>query len=155
MRNPHFIALHRGGLLTREQHVQLMLWACACVEHLLPQLDIEADGRITSALNVGKAWTEGKATVVDARKASVQCIKAANEATNPVAVAITRAAGHAVATAHMADHSLGPVLYGLKALKLAGKPIEPERAWQNAQLPPEIKEMVLEERANKEKHFKV
>ncbi|HYG15597.1 MAG TPA: hypothetical protein VEC12_07565 [Bacteroidia bacterium] len=155
MRNPHFIALHRGGLLTKEQHIQLMLWACACVEHLLPQLGIETGECITNVLKVGRAWAEGKATVGDARRASVQCVAAAKEATNPVAVAIIRAAGHAVATAHMADHSLGPALYGLKALKLTGKPVEPERAWQNAQLPSGIKEMVKEERAKKEKHFKL
>jgi hypothetical protein len=43
----------------------------------------------------------------------------------------------------MADHSLGPALYALKAVKSAGKSVEAERKWQDERLPPEIRELVL------------
>jgi hypothetical protein len=59
-----------------------------------------------------------------------------------VAIAVARAAGHAVATAHSADHSLGPVIYGAKAVKAAGGSPDAERAWQLAQLPDELRELV-------------
>lgn len=75
----------------------------------------------------------------------------ANESSNPVAVAVARSVGHAVATAHMADHSLKAALYALKAVKNAGKSIDSERKWQNKQLPTEIMELVLSDRSKKEK----
>jgi hypothetical protein len=68
---------------------------------------------------------------------------------NKIEIAITRAAGHAVATAHMADHSMGPVYYGLKAIKINGGTIESEINWQIKHLPKDIKELVLEGLRNK------
>ena len=68
---------------------------------------------------------------------------AARESSNPSAIAVARSVGHAVATAHMADHSLGAAWYALKAVKNAGKSIDAERKWQDEQLPSEIKELVL------------
>ena len=62
---------------------------------------------------------------------------------------MARAVGHAVATAHMADHSLGAVWYALKAVKYAGKSIDMERKWQDEQLPLEIEVLVLSARSNK------
>jgi hypothetical protein len=132
-----------------------MKWASACVEHVLPLLAKHPDGRLTNALLIGKAWIEGKATTGQAMKASVQAHAAAREETDPIAIAIARAAGHAVATAHMADHSLGGALYALKALKAAGRPIEPEQEWQNKQLPAAVKELVLSARVAKEKSFQL
>lgn len=35
------IAEHRGGLLKKEQHRQLVLWACECAENVLPLLEIQ------------------------------------------------------------------------------------------------------------------
>ena len=67
----------------------------------------------------------------------------AKESSNPTAIAVARSVGHAVATAHAADHSLGAALYALKAVKSAGKSIEAERDWQDKQLPIEIKDLIL------------
>lgn len=155
MREKRFIAEHRGGPLRKEQHIQLMIWACDCVKHVLPLLGENPDKRLVNALVVARAWAEGKAKVGDARKASVQAHAAAREFSDPVAIAIARAAGHAVATAHMADHSLGPALYALRAVKIAGKPVEEERDWQNQQLPEVIRELVLSTRNLKEKSFRL
>jgi hypothetical protein len=47
-----------------------------------------------------------------------KAIAVANESSsNAVSVALARAVGHAVATAHMADHSLRAADYALKAIK--------------------------------------
>ena len=146
MRDRRFVAEHRGGPLKKEQHRLLMKWACDCAKHVLPLFGKKTDERLITALNVAKKWRQGKASVGDARKASLGAIAAANEATDPAAIAVARALGHAVATAHMADHSLGPAWYALKAVKSAGKSIEAERKWQDKHLPPGIRELVLSAR---------
>lgn len=155
MRDKRFIAEHRGGPLKKEQHRQLMKWACACVKHVLPLLDNNEDERLKNALSVAKEWAKGKATVGEAMKASVAVHALARESLDPITMAVARAAGHTVATAHMADHSVGGALYALKAIKIAGKSVEAERKWQNKQLPKEIEELVLSTRIIKEKalHF--
>jgi hypothetical protein len=154
MRDIRFVAEHRGGPLKKEQHQQLIKWACDCAENVLPLLGEEIDERLKNALWIAKEWAKGNVSVGDARKASLGAIAVANGSSNPMAIAVARAVGHAVATAHMADHSLGAALYALKAVKHAGKPIDEERQWQNEQLPPEIMELVLTARIKKEKGFK-
>jgi hypothetical protein len=155
MRDKRFIAEHRGGPLKKEQHKQLIIWACTCAEHVLPLLGEKTDERLTYALFIAQEWEKGKASVGYAMKASLGAHAAAREFSDPVAIAIARAIGHTVATAHMADHSLGSALYALKAVKNAGKSVDAERKWQNKQLPPEIKELVLTSRGEKEKHLKI
>jgi hypothetical protein len=151
MRDKRFIAEHRGGFLTKKHHQQLMLWACVCTEHVLPLLGGTFDDRLTNALLIARQWANGKTTVGDAMKASIGAHAVAREFANPTSKAVARAVGQAVATAHMADHSLGAAIYALKAIKYARKSIEKERKWQNEQLPSEIMEVVLTARTNKEK----
>ena len=155
MRDKRFVAEHRGGPLKRQQHRQLIIWACDCAENVLPLFVEKTDDRLKNALVIAKEWSKGNAKVGDARKASVNAITVANESSNPVSIAVARAIGHAVATAHMADHSLGAAIYALKAVKNAGKSIDAERKWQNEQLPSEIRELILTSRGNKEKVFKL
>jgi hypothetical protein len=149
MRDKRFVAEHRGGPLKKEQHYQLTQWACNCAEHVLPLFGEKIDERLINALNAAKAWKQGKASVGDARKASVGAHAVARESSNPTAIAVARSVGHAVATAHMADHALGPAFYALKAVKYEGKSIDTERKWQDEQLPLEIKELVLSARKSK------
>jgi len=155
MRDKRFVAEHQGGSLKIEQHRQLMVWACACVEHVLELYGLKPEERILRALRVGRAWVAGEASVGDARKASVDMLVLARELTNPVQIALVRASGHAVATAHMADHSMGGALYALKAVNCAGKYLEEERLWQMEQLPMEVKDFVLEVMQLKARHFKM
>jgi len=152
MRDKKFIAEHRGGLLKKEQHYQLIIWACDCAENVLPLFGEITDERLKNGLTVAKEWAQGNASVGDARKASINAIAAANESSNPTAIAVARSVGHAVATAHMADHSLIAVWYALKAVKYAGKSTDTERRWQNEQLPSEIKDLILT--AREAKRFK-
>jgi len=155
MRDKRFIAEHRGGVLKKEQHYQLIKWACYCFEHVLPLHEKIIDERLKHALFIAKEWAKGNASVGDARKAAVACHALARESSNPISIAVARSVGHAVATAHMADHSLGGALYALKAIKNSGKSIDAERTWQNKQLPEEIRELVLSAMECKEKHFKI
>ena len=79
-------------------------------------------------------------------QAAYQCHAAARDAVMLPATLVARAVGQMVATAHMADHSLGAAWYALKAVKATGGSVEDERGWQNEQLPLEIRELVLSAR---------
>ena len=155
MRDKRFTAEHRGGSLKKEQHRQLIKWACDCAENVLPLFGDTLDERLTNALLIAIEWSKENVTVGDARNASLQAIAVTNESSNPIAIAVARAVGHAVAAAHMADHSLVSALYALKAVKNAGKSVDAERKWQNEQLPEEIMELVLTSRSKKEKDLKI
>lgn len=122
MRDKRFIAEHRGGPLTKVQHIQLILWACKCVENVLPLIN-SADVRLINAIKVAKEWAKNKASVA-------------------------RSVGHAVATAHMADHSLIAAKYALKAVKLAGGSEENEKKWQDKCLSSDIFDLVVSARSH-------
>ena len=143
MRDKRFVAVHRGGTLSNEQHCQLIIWAHDCAKHVLPFFGEQIDERLINALLVAKKWKLGNATLGDARNASLEAIAVANESVNPTAISVARSVGHAIATAHMADHSLRAAEYALKAIKTLGKSMDIERDWQNAQIPLEIMELVF------------
>jgi hypothetical protein len=149
MRDKRFIRDHRGGPLKKEQHYQLIRWACDCSENVLYLFGEKIDERLKNALDVAHAWEDGNASVGDARNASLAAHSVARESSNPAAISVARSVGHAVATAHMADHSLGAAWYALKAVKNSGKSVDAEIKWQNEQLPSEIKELVLTARESK------
>jgi len=153
MRNKQFIAEHRGGPLTKERHRLLMKWACDCSKHVLVLLGNQIDLRLINALFVAIKWKEGNASTGEARKVAVESFAVARESSNPVAAAVARSVGHAVATAHMADHSMGAADYALKAINFLGKSVEDERRWQDEQLPSEIRELVLS--AREKRHLKI
>lgn len=144
-----FVAGHRGGPLSPVEHRLLMSWASECAGHVLQLYGATIDERLREALRVAADWARGKASVGEARAASVNAIAAAREASTPSAIAVARSVGHAVATAHMADHSLGAALYALKAVKSAGRSPETERRWQDDRLPSAIKDLVLSARKRK------
>ncbi len=129
-----FIAEHRGGPLKIESHRKLIRWARECAEHVLPLIDKEIDERLHYALNVAKEWEKGKLQTGIAMKASLMAHEVARQSDEPLLKAIARAVGQAVATAHMADHSLGGAFYALKAVNLAKKNVDKERMWQTKRL---------------------
>ena len=158
MRDQRFVAVHRGGMLTKDNHRKLMGWARRCSEHVLSLIDKTIDERLVHALHVAEAWEYDDVTTGAAMKASSGAHAAARASSNPVSIAVARSIGHAVATAHSADHALGAALYALKAVKHAGKSIGAEREWQNLQLnqlPVEIVELVQTTMLEKEKGFKL
>ena len=154
MRDKRFVAEHRGGALKKELHCLLMQWTCECAEHVLPLYGEKTDERLINALRVAQAWKQGERSVGEARQASLDAIAVANESSSPAAIAVARSVGHAVATAHMADHSLEAAVYALKAVKASGNSVDAEREWQNQQLPSEILELVLSSMGMKEQAFK-
>jgi hypothetical protein len=143
MRDKRYVAEHRGGPLSLDDHRRLMTWACECARHVLRWSGAKVDERLRDALRVAADWNRGKASAGEARAASVDAIAAAREASTPSAIAVARSVGHAVATAHMADHSLGAALYALKAVKRAGRSPGAERRWQDDRLPSTIRDLVL------------
>jgi hypothetical protein len=143
MRDKRFVAAHRGGLLTKDQHYHLMKWARECSEHVVSLSGGNRDRRLITALSVAKEWERGEATVGEARKASLGAIAVAHESSDPLIIAVARSIGHAVATAHMADHATGAAEYALKAVKMSGRSVEEERAWQDEKLTPDISELIL------------
>lgn len=158
MRDKGFVAVHRGGALSKDDHHKLMSWARKCSGHVLPLLGGNLDGRLVHALRVAKEWENGNAKTGVAMKASVSAHAVARESVNPVFIAVAGSIGHAVATAHMADHSLGAAIYALKAVSLAGKSIADERKWQKTRLkrlPLEIVELVLSVMMKKAKSLKI
>ena len=154
MRDLRFKAVHRGGPLDLERHRQLALWAAACAERVLPLFARRhpRDDRPRRAIKTARAWAAGEVSVGEARKAAFAAHAAAREASDVAAREAARAAGHAVATAHMADHALGPAWYAIRAVQVsldqpAGvKAAERERAWQDKHLPPSIRDLVLSAR---------
>jgi hypothetical protein len=68
MRDIRFIAEHRGGLLKKDHHIQLIKWTCKCCEHVLPLCAEPVDERLINALLIAKEWATGNAKVGDAMK---------------------------------------------------------------------------------------
>jgi len=143
MRDKRFIAKHRGGPLKKEQHCQLITWACACAEHVLPLFGETIDDRLKNALLIARKWVQGNASTGDAMKTSLSAHAVARASSEPTAIAVAHSVGQAVATAHMADHSLGAAWYALRAVNHAGTSVDAERQWQDEHLPLEIKDLVL------------
>jgi hypothetical protein len=158
-RDPRFVAVHRGGLLDMAHHRLLAGWAADCAEHVLPLFTAKypEDERPHRAIETARAWSRGEANVDEAREVAFAAHAAARSASDPAAREVARAAGHAVATAHMADHELGAAAYAIKAARLASLESdvmaagERECRWQRERLPEAIRELVLsdEERRNK------
>jgi len=149
MRDKRFIAEHRGGPLKKIQHCQLITWACDCADHVLPLFGELPDERLIHALLTAREWAQGNASTGDAMKASVAAHAVARESSYPASRAVARCVGQAVATAHMADHALGAAWYALKAVNHAGQSPDAERRWQDEQLPPEIKDLILTARKSR------
>ncbi len=150
-RDRRFVAVHRGGPLDPTRHRLLACWAADCAEHVLPLFARRHpdDERPRLAIEAARAWSRGEITVGEARAAAVKAHAAARAAADQTAVAAARAAGHAAAAAHMADHALGPAVYGAKAARSVAPTVEAEaagedeRQWQLERLPESVHELVV------------
>lgn len=160
-RDRRFVALHRGGLLDLPHHRLLATWAADCAEHVLPLFAARApdDDRPRRAIEAVRAWARGEATVGMARQAAFAAHAAARSASDATAREVARAAGHAAATAHMADHELGAARFAILAVRLASPAAEAAAAgvrecqWQRANLPAEIRELVLSDQGLRDKRL--
>jgi len=151
-RDPRFITIRRGGSLTDGDHRFLAMWAADCAERVVHLFE-EArpgDDRPRQAIERAWAWARGEIRMIQAREAAYAAHAAAREV-HGVAREAARAAGHAVAVAHMADHELGASAYALRAVRAAApeggreEAVAMERLWQREHLPPEIRELVMDD----------
>ena len=150
-RDPRFITIRRGGMLTDSDHGLLALWAAACAEHALHLFESvqPTDPRPRQAIEHVRAWTRGEITMTEARAAGGHAMGAARELQGAARHA-AYAAGQAAVVAHVAAHELGAAAYAIKAARAAAPGCE-ERAgrqecqWQRDQLPDAIRELVLDD----------
>src|SRR5512146_909997 len=120
IRDPRFITLRRGGMLTDADHHLLALWAAACAEHVLPLFeDVQpADPRPRHAIEQARAWVRGEISMSQARAAGGHAMAAARDLSGPARHA-AYAAGQAAVVAHVAAHELGAAAYAIKAARAA------------------------------------
>ena len=152
IRDPRFITVRRGGSLQDADHRLLAVWAADCAQHVLYFFEQAqpSDDRPRRAIEQAHAWVRGEITMTQARKAAFAANAAAREVSGAAKQAAL-AAGQAVAVAHVAAHELGAAAYAIKAVRAAAPENEREDAgrlecrWQRAQLPIEIRELVLDD----------
>jgi len=151
-RDPRFITVRRGGLLQDSDHHLLALWAADCAGHVLPYFEeIQPhDDRPRRAIELIRAWTRGEITMTQSRDAAGSANTAARDLIGAARYA-AYAAGQAAAVAHVAAHELGAAAYAIKAARAAAPKGQAEEAgrlecaWQRAQLPDEIRDLVLDD----------
>lgn len=151
-RDPRLITVRRGGSLTDEHHLLLMAWSITCTERVLPLFDALApeDPRPREALEVARAWVRGEVPMKVAHRTAFSANAAAKGLADPAKFAAL-SAGQAVAVAHVAAHDLGAAAYAIRAAVAAAPEGEAEqvrlaeRDWQRAQLPDEVRALVLDD----------
>jgi hypothetical protein len=115
--------------LSEDDRRVLAAWAADRAEHVLPLFEAVApdDARPREAIAGARAFAAGDLRVGPARALAVAAHGAARAVDDPAAVAAARAAGHAVATAHMASHARGVPGYAAVA-RVASAPGDPTAA---------------------------
>ncbi|MGH7903643.1 MAG: putative immunity protein [Candidatus Dormibacteraceae bacterium] len=98
-------------------------WAAGCAERTLALFETGSpdDVRPRDAIEGARAFARGELRIGAARALAAQAHAAAREVADPAAVAAARAAGHAVAVAHMASHALGGPACAARAAALAAR----------------------------------
>ena len=127
-------------LVRKTDHKTLAVWAIDCVERVLPYFEgkYPEDNRPRKAIETCREWVHtGVFKMVDVRKAALAAHTAAREVgEDNAARSAARAAGQAVATAHVPTHSIGAANYALQAIyRATNSPdadaaIAKERDWQ-------------------------
>jgi len=127
----------------------LAIWAADCAERVLPIFEkvYLKDDRPRKAIEACRTWVRtGVFRMADIRKASLAAHAAAREAKeNSAACFAARAAGQAVATAHVPQHAFGAAYYALKAVAAANSAkaevkIAKELNWQSRRLPKNLRQ---------------
>lgn len=152
IRDPRLITVRRGGTLQDADHRLLAVWAADCAQHVLhffEQVQPD-DDRPRRAIEQIHAWVRGEVSMTQARTAAGHAMGAAR-ALSGAAREAAYAAGQAAAVAHVAAHELGAAAYAIRAARAAvpkAQQVEAGRLecqWQRAQLPDEIRELVLDD----------
>ena len=152
IRDPRFVTERRGGTLRDDDHRLLAIWAADCAEHVLHHFEKARpkDERPRRAIDLGRAWARGEIPWAEARSAAGHANAAARDLRGAPRHA-AYAAGQAAAVGHVAAHELGAAAYAVRAARAAAAEDETETAgrrecqWQRAQLPDDIRELVLDD----------
>ncbi len=128
------------ALVKKTDQKTLAVWAIDCVERVMPYFEktYPHDHRPRNALETLQTWIEtGVFQMETIRRASLASHAAAREVGEETAARSTaRAAGQAVATAHVPLHALGAANYALQTIHRAtdssdaDAAVAKERAWQ-------------------------
>ena len=152
IRDPRFITVRRGGTLLDHDHHLLAMWAADCAEHVLRHFEQARpkDDRPRRAIDLGRSWARGEIPWRTARTAAGHANAGARDLSGAARHA-AYAAGQAAAVGHVAAHELGAAAYAIRAVRAAAADGEGEAAgrlecqWQRAQLPHEIRDLVLDD----------
>jgi hypothetical protein len=127
-------------LVEKTDYKTLAMWAIDCVERVMPffEENFPDDHRPQQAIEALQAWIHtGVFKMAVIRKASLTSHAAAREVGEDTAArSVARAAGQAVATAHVPMHAIGAANYALQAIHRATNPsdanaaVAREREWQ-------------------------
>lgn len=127
-------------VVEKTDHKTLAVWALDCAERVLSYFEEEhpGDNRPREALETLQMWIDtGVFKMAVIRKTSLASHAAAREVgEDNAARSVARAAGQAVATAHVPTHSIGAAIYALQAIHRAtdssdaGAAVARERDWQ-------------------------
>jgi hypothetical protein len=151
-RDPRFITIRRGGMLTDSDHHLLASWAAACAEHVLQLFETAqpSDVRPRQAMEAARAWVRGEIRMSQSRAAGGHANAAARDLSGAARHA-AYAAAQAALVAHVAAHELGAAAYAIKSASAAAPEGQGESAgrlecqWQREQLPEAIRELVLDD----------
>jgi hypothetical protein len=151
-RDPRFITIRRGGTLQDVDHHLLAIWAADCAQHVLHLFEEMQpnDERPRQAIEAARAWAQGTITMSQSKAAGGHAMAAARNLRGASRYA-AYAAGQAGVVAHVAAHELGAAAYAIKAVReiAPNGHIEEygriECEWQRAQLPFEIRDLVLDD----------
>lgn len=142
----HFIIMEK---YSKQDQKLLATWAADCAERALPFFEkaYPKDSRPSKAIEACRAWVRtGVFKMADIRKASLAAHAAAREADEGSAARFAaRAAGQAVAAAHVPQHAFGAAYYALKAFAAANPvnseaKIAKELNWQSQHLPKKLRQ---------------
>jgi len=127
-------------LVRKTDRKTLAIWAADCAERVLIYFEAERplDVRPRKAIEACRAWAAtGAFRMSDVRKTSLACHAAARGVKEfDPARSAARAAGHAIATAHIGTHSIAAAIYAATAVRDAADSedaraaTEKERDWQ-------------------------
>ena len=120
-------------------------WAADCVERILELFEAEApdDDRPRALISRTRAFARGELNTAEEIRRRFSGGVGASEVKSPIAKAVARAAGQAVAICHMGAHALSAAACAIKATGLAN-PDRPEAAegeirWQLDRMSPEVR----------------
>jgi hypothetical protein len=150
-RDLRLVTVRRGGTLQDADHHRLAVWAADCAQHVLHYFEQvrPGDERPRRAIELARSWARGEITMTQARRAAFA--NASAREVSGAAKLAALAAAQAVAVSHVPAHDLGAAAYAIRAARSAAPEGEQEQTgrlecqWQRAQLPSEIRELVLDD----------